>query len=163
MSATWEEEFEERLNKKYDAILGELNTLKDMVGACMGGEVKTPPKTIVKPQAPPKEQDGEFEYRFINTLNEGDKKFAVKGTVQFDPIMRETATGKQVTNLTISDGSGELKISFWEKHADEAMDYKKGDLKSALREAQQALKITRSPQGLWLVQELEKQAGNTQN
>jgi len=97
----------------------------------VGADFKPADEPEVKKQEPPKEQDGEYEYSFINTLKVGDKNVNVKGTIQDDPVQRDVDTNsgpKTVTNMLISDGSGDLRLGFWGKYADEAMDYAKGDL-----------------------------------
>ena len=110
--ATWEEEIEDRL----DVLMNGQKTIIDMIGTLMGGEVKIPPPK--KKREPPKKQEGEEEYpyKFINALQVGDKNVNVKGTLVSDPVQRDVDTNDgptPVTNMLISDGSGELRIGFW--------------------------------------------------
>ena len=131
--ATWEEEDLERMEN----LLKEVLAIKDMVGTLMGGEVKIPPTEKTPKQAPPKEQDGKQEYSPINTLQEGEQssrtnRITIKGTIQYDVNHREgtrqDGTEYEVADFVLDDGTGQIKISFWDKHAQEALDYKKGDL-----------------------------------
>ena len=131
--ATWEEEDLDRMNN----LLKEVLAIKDMLGTCMCGEPKIPPKEKKRTQAPPKEQDGKQEYSPINTLQEGEQssktnRITLKGTVVYDPNYREgtrqDGTEYEVADFVLDDGTGQIKISFWDKFAKEAMDYKKDDL-----------------------------------
>ena len=133
-SPTWEEEIEKRL----DNILNEVKVTQEMVGNCMSmPDVKIPPKKSTPVQEPPKKQDGKTEYSPINTLQVGEKssrasKISVKGTLKYDPKQRDGTRNDgstyTVASMVISDGTGELNISFWDKFADEAMEYHQGDL-----------------------------------
>ncbi len=73
--------------------------------------------------------------RLISSLSPGDtssrdNKINVKGTLVLDPIQveRNTKDGPlNVTNFTIEDESGKLKLGVWGDDGNAFMDYKKGD------------------------------------
>ena len=50
----------------------------------------------------------------------------------FDPTIRtgtrQDGSDYSVASLVLNDGTGEIQISFWDKHAEEAMDYLRDDL-----------------------------------
>lgn len=73
--------------------------------------------------------------RLINTLKVGDtssknNQINVKGTLKDDPTQRDVDVRGEtltVTNITIEDETGELKIGFWGDMGNEFMDFQKGD------------------------------------
>ena len=89
-------------------------------------EIKIPPKETVTPS-------GVIDIKDLRVGQQSskDSKINVKGTLKFDPIQRDVDTRSgpnTVTNLTIEDGTGDLKLAFWGNAGEPFMDFVKGDM-----------------------------------
>ena len=119
---TWEEEIEDQLK----LILKEIKVTQDMVGVCMGGESKTPPKT--KPEKSSKVAEDITEF---STLNPDGYIPTLTGVIVDTPKTKELNTKKgpkTVAEFVISDNKNEVRVTVWDSNlVKEVMDnYKAG-------------------------------------
>lgn len=86
-----------------------------------------PTTTRTQPTQTPIDAD----YRFINTIKTGDEKVTVIGRLINDPYIG-TVKSRQgelvdIGNITIDDGTGELRITFWRNEAKKVRPFKAND------------------------------------
>ena len=125
--------------EKGECIYKECPMYSETIDTCRIELLKGATAPVAQPQTTQQTQTtmptAEGEYRLINTLKTGDtsskdSKINIKGTLSFDPIQRDVDTRqgpRTVTNITIGDETGELKIAFWGDVGNAIMDFQKGD------------------------------------
>lgn len=115
---TWEEEIEvilARIEKKLDALMGQ------------GFETPKPKTTEKKTKS---------DITNLGDLKVGDKstkdnKINVEGTLVTKPEQKDVNTSSgpaTVTEITLNDGTGEVKISFWDEAGDPLLELNAGDM-----------------------------------
>jgi len=107
---TWEEEIEDRLEN----ILKEIKITQDMVGVCMGGDVKTPKKETVKKDGKVAEEITDF-----STIQPEGYIPLLTGIIVNSPKTKEvnTKNGPQtVAEFVISDNIKEVRITVWNEN-----------------------------------------------
>lgn len=68
----------------------------------------------------------------IRDLKPGDKSskknpINIEGELVYDVEINETPTGKKVANPVLSDGTGQIRLTYWEKQTNSVKGLKKGD------------------------------------
>ena len=110
----------------------QLDTCNFMIIGLLGGAVKQAEKKPIKdePQRKPETKSDAINSLKVGDASSKEHKITVQGKLVYDASQRDVNTKSgplSVTDIVISDGTGQLKISAWGDKGDPLMDFIKDD------------------------------------